>query len=419
MKRSGILAIALFAVSSSAWGQAITPEEKSTVLDRMQNIIDTRAFVPGVDFSRWKTFLEARKEAIEKAETVPQFTTEVNRALREFGFSHIALQSPRQAQARTMTTFGGIGITADQTPEGLRITSVREDGAAKAAGLAVGDVITKVDGNVPQSPDVIRGNPGQKRTLEIKSADGQVRTIEIELRAISTVRPEQFERHGDDAVSLRVWTFMNGYSRTRIEGFMQEAQGAKALVLDLRGNGGGAAANLGHLLSLLMPPSTEYGTFINRGLARRYVAANPEAPVTAEAIAKWTDQRLRTRALNVPHFTGEIAVLINRGSGSASEIAAAALSEQRNAFLVGAPTAGAVLASVFAPLPGGFSLQYPVSDYVTPKGVRIEGNPVRPHLTVTAPRTADGKDPAMEAALAELRKRLTPAATFARTLGLE
>jgi carboxyl-terminal processing protease len=71
--------------------------------------------------------------------------------------------------------------------------------------------------------------------------------------------------------------------------------------------------------------------------------------------------------------------------------------------VIGTKTAGAVLASVFRNISDGFSVQYPVSDYVTIKGKRLEKGPVVPDVEVTAVRQGDGPDPVIEKALEVLR----------------
>ena len=122
--------------------------------------------------------------------------------------------------------------------------------------------------------------------------------------------------------------------------------------------------------------------------------ANPGAANDAISIANWTDRKSKTREnRSVKPFAGKIAVLTNRGSGSASEITTLALKEQVGAISVGQRTAGAVLASVYGRLPEGWSLQYPVSDYVSAKGVRIEGNPIVPDIEETGRQGEDGIDP--------------------------
>ena len=137
-----------------------------------------------------------------------------------------------------------------------------------------------------------------------------------------------------------------------------------------------------HLLGQFLPANTLIGTFVSRGMAREFAAKYPDAVPDPIAIAKSTDKKFRTDARGKPTITARVAVLVNRGTGSASEITSAALREVLAAPLVGSRTAGAVLASSYAKLEGGFGLQYPLSDYVTGKGVRLEKQPMVPDLTV-------------------------------------
>ena len=65
----------------------------------------------------------------------------------------------------------------------------------------------------------------------------------------------------------------------------------------------------------------------------------------------------------------------------------------------------AVLASIYSPLPEGFSLQHPVSDYVTEKGIRLEKNPVVPDVEATGAKGPDGKDPVIEKAIEVLKAK--------------
>lgn len=64
---------------------------------------------------------------------------------------------------------------------------------------------------------------------------------------------------------------------------------------------------------------------------------------------------------------------------------ASAMREYRGAKVIGTKSAGAVLASYMWPVAEGFTLQFPVTDYVTIKGYRIEGNGVKPDVEVDAP----------------------------------
>ncbi len=409
-----LLPAALLALAAAAaWAQEppanpdaapMTAAQKQDVLKGIQDVIDQRAFVPGVDFGKWKEFIEKRREAIDASETPIAFANEVNRALREFGFSHIRLLSPRAASQRGQTSRVGSGGQFRPRPEGgLIVGPVREGTPAHDAGLKAGDVILKVDGEAATNPDQLQGEDGAKRVLIVKTGDEPEREATLAIKRYSTVRPETLTWVDEKTAHLRIFTFSEGYDRLNIEKHLREAAKAERLILDLRNNGGGAVNNLNHLLSLLLPHESRYGSFVSRRVFDNFVTENPGKEPTLEAIGAWNPSPARTRRRSQPPFEGQIAVLINRGSASASEITAAALREVAGAKLVGSPTRGAVLASTFARLPEGFSLQHPVSDYVTIKLMRLEGNPLQPDAEVA--QSAEG-----DAALAKAVELLKEAA---------
>jgi carboxyl-terminal processing protease len=420
----------VFAQSASP-APSITAEEKEDVLKAIQRTIDQRAFVPGVDFGQWPKYVEARKADIDAATTPVAFMGQVNRAFREFGFSHIRLsfdsrrprlnpratppteEKPTEAPKLQLPTFLQtapptgqrllMGVTGSFLPEGMLIESVMPGSAAAEAGLKPGELILTINGEKPTSSEALAKMPAE-RTLSVKGTDGKVREVKLTAKMMTptVATSETLTMVGDDTALFRVMTFSDGYSRTNVVKLLTEAKDKKFMILDLRSNGGGDASNLAHLLSHLMPENTIYGTFVNKTMANRYKEANPEGPVTAEAIAKWTTDHLRTRKRDLPYYKGKIAVLINRGTGSAAEITAASLQETMGSKVIGTPSAGAVLASIFMPVNNGFQLQFPISDYVTAKGVRLEGNPVKPDVVINARRQGT-VDPVVDKALEVLR----------------
>jgi carboxyl-terminal processing protease len=371
------------------------------VLKGINETLTQRAFVPNLDFKAWDAFLAKNQKAIDDATTIQAFSGAINRTLREFGISHIRLLDPRAAAARGRTTTIGMGVMASPVDGGgLRVTRVAEGSPAAEVGLVPQDVIVEVNGKKATSADDLRGDKGVKLELKVKKVSGEEKALSVELKEYSTVRKETLAWPQPDTAHLRIFTFSAGYGRENIEKLLTDAAKAKNLILDLRNNGGGAANNLNHLLSLLMPDKTAYGVFVSRRLVDDFKKEKPEAPVTLEAVAAWAPRKTETRKRTLEPFKGRIVVLINRGSGSASEIAASSLRENVGAQLVGSPSAGAVLASVFGRLPEGFSIQYPVSDWISIKGMRLEKNPLKPDVDVSVARITDAdKDPVVEAAV--------------------
>jgi carboxyl-terminal processing protease len=155
---------------------------------------------------------------------------------------------------------------------------------------------------------------------------------------------------------------------------------------------------------LLLPKETVIGTFVNKREADRYAEANNGDASDPVKIAAFSQRKYRTIEGKTAPFAGKLAVLINRGSASASEICAAALKEISGAPIVGGRSAGAVLASVYGRLPHGFEIQYPITDYVTAKGIRLEGNPLVPDYESPTVVVGD-KDDALEKAISVLKNK--------------
>jgi carboxyl-terminal processing protease len=86
-------------------------------------------------------------------------------------------------------------------------------------------------------------------------------------------------------------------------------------------------------------------------------------------------------------YAGRVAILTDRRTGSAAEAVAAALREARGAITVGDRTAGAMLSSDQVGIAPGWRLRYPMMDYRTAAGVRVEGDGVR--IDVPAPVAGD------------------------------
>lgn len=380
--------------SAPAAPGAISPATKEAIVKRAAQLVKDRAYATGVDFeSKWEEALVKHKDALDRAVTERDFANAMNRVFREFGVSHINLSTPQAADQRNSTSFVGIGIRHSTlgriTPgEGLTIGEVIDGSGAAEAGLLAGDTITKVGGVELEDPGVFRGEEGTKVKVTVRRGPehptpGKEEEIELTRKRISTVEPIVLKKVGEDAGVLRLPTFSTGYSRGKVEELFREARGLKYLVLDLRGNGGGAVVNLTHFLGMLLPAGTEFGTQISRRTADRFRDEEGKEPDDPAEVAKWSQRKMRVSRNSLRDesgeavvFSGKLAVLIDRGSASASEITAAALSELRGALLVGSRTAGAVLVSTPVRVDGGFQVTVPISDYVTIKGRRLEDHPL-------------------------------------------
>jgi len=408
-------ALAITLVAPHALAQDATkmaPEAKKEVLEKMTSLIEKYAYVPGVDFNKLNDLLAKQKDDIDKAATEDDFSNAVNNALQQFGFSHIVLLKPEYVQARINRSTIGIGVNIQPHPDGILVVRVVPKGPADDAGILAGDVLVKANGKQITDPADLRGEEGQQVVVTVKKADGKFKDYTITRRKFSTVRPEELKWVDKDTAAINIYTFDLSYDRANVERLMAEASKAKNLIVDLRNNGGGAVMNMVHFLGLLIPADVPVGTFVSKSLIDDYVKDKGGDPTDLKAVAEYSDKnKIRPmRNPNVPVFKGKVAVLVNGGSGSASEITAQALKEYLNAPIVGTKSAGAVLVSVMVPVARGFQVQYPINDYISGKGVRLEHNGLVPDIEAKTPQEImPGKaDPAWQFAEQLLSKMPNP-----------
>ncbi|PND36061.1 hypothetical protein C1O66_20210 [Paucibacter aquatile] len=169
----------------------------------------------------------------------------------------------------------------------------------------------------------------------------------------------------------------------------------EALIIDLRGNAGGALPAAASLLGLLAPAPVDAGVFLSRrwygqgrdepdaaALAQMPALATLDLAALSQALQTTGVARLRIPASPAGGFRGRLLVLIDGHTASTSEPVAWLLRQALGARLVGQHTAGAMLSSEALPLAGGYRLRLPVADYLTPNGQRLDGHGVQPDLQV-------------------------------------
>ncbi len=157
------------------------------------------------------------------------------------------------------------------------------------------------------------------------------------------------------------------------------------LIIDLRGNPGGIGGMaMGMAGWLVDKPDQRLGTMYMRDATLNFVI-NPRAEV----------------------FKGPVAVLVDGGSASTSEIFAEGLKDLGRARVFGTKTAAAALPSVFERLPNGDGFQYATANYISEGGKALEGIGVTPDVEVKLTREGllAGHDAVLDAALEWIRKK--------------
>jgi carboxyl-terminal processing protease len=400
----------------------LTKEIKEMLVENINSRVTRLAFVPGKDFSKFPDLLAKYQPRIDAAKSSAEFASAVNSALNEFGVSHMSVITPEAANARSTGGMVGVGIQLELVEQGIRVLSVFKGSPAEKAGLKAGDILTLVNGAKPVARDALSGQPGSVFEVRVLSADGKTRETKITRAFFSTREPESVTWKGETAV-LRIPTFdglpprpgqnPTGYSAENVSKLMAEiAPKAKSLVIDLRNNPGGVVINMQAFAGYFIPGDKPMGTFVTKQSSARFVAETKKPADDLLAFSEWSKEKVRAFPQST-RYTGPIAVLISGGTGSAAEMVSAALRDTVGARIFGQKSVGMVLASVVTPLDSmtlpreqrtGFQMIVPLQDYITIKGLRIEGNGVEPDVAV-APNPTPDNDLALSEALTWLKSR--------------
>ncbi len=284
--------------------------------------------------------------------------------------------------------FGGIGVLLLAEGGVVTIADISPDSPAEQAGLRVGDTVQAVNDTrvINLSLDevvlLIRGPLGTAVRVQVLR-NGQLLQLtairgRIELPSLSW----QLLSDAVGYVRIDSFTGRTGEELVRALSSMAGSE-TSALVLDLRGNGGGAVDGATAVLGQLLGHGIAYRELNQGQLERRH-----PIPFNAEAI-DWP-----------------LAILIDGGTASAAEIVAAALRDHRRGKLIGEATFGKGSMQGIFELGDGSSIHVTIARWLSSHGVPIEGSGVQPDLVVAAVPADGERDKVLNAAMQYLDEEL-------------
>jgi carboxyl-terminal processing protease len=267
--------------------------------------------------------------------------------------------------------YQGIGVWVDSADGKLTIISPMPGSPAEEAGLQAGDVIEAVDGQSLQNAtpedalDLVRGPEGTKVRLTIRRAGvAQPFDLEVERRRIP-VQSVVYRALPGQIAYIQVTVF-GDKTTDELDAALKQARadGAKGIVLDLRNNGGGWVTSAQDMIGRFVPADS--------GPAM-YEDLNPDG-----------SERTPLEILpgEVKEFDLPIAVLVNGGTASASEIVAGALRDYDRAIIVGEQTFGKGSVQRVFDFDDGSSARVTFAEWLTPDQHRIQGEGITPDYVV-------------------------------------
>jgi len=323
-------------------------EEKTSVL---QNIID-RYFLFDEDMTKVEDGIYAgMMNGLGDPYTV-YYTKEEYKALNE----------------DTEGKYSGIGAVVSQNPNTKIITIVKifDNSPANDAGLQVGDIIDKIDGEEVAGTDMdilvktkIRGEEGTSFKMTVLRGDDR-KEVELDLirRSIEveTVAGKMLDNNiGYIAVS-QFDAVTSEQFKSNIESL--QSQGMTKLIVDLRGNPGGLLDQVVDMLDYILPDGLVLYTEDKYGKREEYYSDG-------------------SHELKIP-----MVVLVNENSASASEVFTATFRDFEWGTVVGKTTFGKGIVQNVLPLGDGTAVKITTQHYYPPSGYDLHKVGIKPDLEV-------------------------------------
>lgn len=274
-------------------------------------------------------------------------------------------------KVQTRGEFGGLGIEVSMENGLVKVVSPIDDTPAARAGLKPGDYITQLNGEavqgmtLPEAVEKMRGPENSEITLTIRREGREPFDVKL-VRAKIKIQSVRSRLEDGNIGYIRITSF-NEQTDVGLNNAMkklkQEANNKLiGVILDLRNNPGG----------LLDQAVAVSDAFLDRG---EIVSTRGRRAEDA--------QRYNARSGDIASGL-PIAVLINGGSASASEIVAGALKDHHRAILVGTRSFGKGSVQTIIPLPGHGAMRLTTARYYTPSGRSIQAKGIEPDIVIEA-----------------------------------
>ncbi len=258
--------------------------------------------------------------------------------------------------------YEGIGCLILKTEEGITVYHVYEDSPAYKAGLKEKDIIIKADNKETKEMSLedlstyIRESKNKEVTLQVlRNGDEKNITIKKSTVEIPSVTSEVIEENNKKIGYIGISLFSSVTDKQFHKQLEKlEHEGIDSLIIDVRGNSGGYLTTVVNISSYLLP----------KGKTIYQIELNDKK-------TKYKDETKEYREY-------PIAILIDNGSASASEILASVIKESYKGLVVGVNSYGKGTVQQVSTLKDGSTIKYTIENWLTPKGNWINEKGVTP-----------------------------------------
>lgn len=376
--------------------QRIAKESARAVSVLNTNIPDSLATTTADFAPFWKAWNLLNEKALGTTTDQQKVWGAIEGLASAYGDPYTVFFPPVEAKnfdTQVAGNFEGVGMEVGVRDQIITVIAPLKNSPADKAGVLAGDKIYKIDGKVTSNLTVdeavalIRGPKGTRVTLTLVR-DGVTEPIEKTIvRDQIDIPTTDTELRKDGVFVIKLYNFSAvspNLFRDALRKFADS--GSNKLILDLRGNPGGYLDAAVDMASFFLPA--------NKIIVREnYGGKQPEDVHKSFGYNVFTDKL-------------KMAVLIDAGSASASEILAGALRDNGVAKLVGTKSFGKGSVQELIKLTPNTSLKVTIAKWLTPNGLSISDSGLTPDVEVkiTADDITKGRDPQTDAAAKLLLK---------------
>ncbi|PUD67485.1 peptidase S41 [Helicobacter pylori] len=272
----------------------------------------------------------------------------------------------KEFQAQTEGEFGGLGITVGMRDGVLTVIAPLEGTPAYKAGVKSGDNILKINNestlsmSIDDAINLMHGKPKTPIQITIVRKNEPKPLVFNIIRDIIKL-PSVYVKKIKETPYLyvRVSGFDKNVTKSVLDGLKANPK-AKGIVLDLRGNPGGLLNQAVGLSNL----------FIKEGVLVSQKGKNKEENLEYKANGR------------APYTNLPVAVLVNGGSASASEIVAGALQDHKRAIIIGEKTFGKGSVQMLLPVNKDEAIKITTARYYLPSGRTIQAKGITPDIVI-------------------------------------
>lgn len=307
------------------------------------------------------------KFAGEDDEDYEQVLKYFSQSIDEYG-DYISPEEATDMEADLTGYSGGIGSSVEMRNGKIYVVNIIPDSPSEKAGVQVGHAIVKANGvdltgmSLNEALTYIRGEVGTEVVITFEDPNGKLYDM-ILIRDIIEVSSLNFSQLADHPeigyIEITNFSMTTGEELKKALTELEDS-GVEKLILDLRYNGGGVLEGAIDVAGAFLP------------IGKEILTVEPRDDSQKEIFYATGKQ-----------FDGELVVLVNEYTASASEVVTGALKDHKRATVIGERTFGKGTVQNLYPLPiyGGY-FKFTVAEYLTPNGTSINKVGIAPHQTV-------------------------------------